>query len=131
MRGGMNMNNDKMMLVYRFDFFKTNKLKEIAKKNKLPDIKVVTDEMTSMTVKDIIQGYRFEIVQEKIPNESAIVFNNFDDRELDTAISEIRKKLGQKIILAVVTQTSIEWAFKDLIEHLIEERDFFKKYRGK
>ncbi len=123
------MNNDKMMLVYGFDALKINKLKEVIRKSKLPALKIVTPEMTSMSLKAIIEGYKFEIVQGNLPKERAIIFNNLEDKELDTAVFEIRKNVDSKAILAAVTPTSIEWVFKDLIEHLVEEREMFEKYR--
>lgn len=125
------MDNNKMMLVYGFDALKINMLKEVLTQNNLSDMKIVSGEMTSMTLKEIIDGFRFEIFEKDQTKESAVVFNNFDDKELDLAISEIRKKISGKVILAVVTPTTLDWTFKHLIEHLIEERDWFEKYKVK
>ena len=54
-----------------------------------------------------------------------ILFNNYEDNKLQKSIKEIRKFVKGGI-LAVVTETSREWSFEYLINHLIEEREWFK-----
>ncbi|SHE40274.1 DUF3783 domain-containing protein [Clostridium fallax] len=85
----------------------------------------ITDEMTNMKLEAILDGYKFETVNENIPKEKVIIFNNLSDEELKDIIKIIRAVIPG-VILAVVTPTSAKWAFKDLLEHLVEERNWYK-----
>ncbi|SQC00864.1 DUF3783 domain-containing protein [Clostridium tetanomorphum] len=83
--------------------------------------------MANMTLKDILNGLNLQIFDNVcVPEDKVILFNNFSDKELESAIQLIRSEFNKVPILAVVTPTSIEWTFKNLIEHLIEEREWFK-----
>lgn len=86
----------------------------------------VSNEMTEMKISDILDGFRFETVTNNIANETVILFNSFSDEEIKLIMSDIRKRLKGGIF-AVVTPTSIEWKFNYLVEHLIEEREWYLK----
>lgn len=86
---------------------------------------IISEEMANMKLKDIIDGYKFESNHKELPEEKVIIFNNFTDEELKGMIKMIRA-IAPSSILAVVTPTSIEWSFKYLVEHLIEEREWYK-----
>ena len=54
-----------------------------------------------------------------------------DAPEIKSAISEIRKRFKGGIF-AAVTPTSIQWKFSYLVEHLIEEREWYlNKQKGR
>ena len=89
----------------------------------------ISDEMTSMKVKDILDGFRFEVVSDKSFPEKVVVFSNFPDEELQMLVS-VSKLIIENPIMAVVTETSKEWQFKYLVEHLIEERDWYRGMQG-
>lgn len=116
------LNNDKLILAYGLE----EKDLEVFKMSNLK-YKQITTEMCNMKLKDIISGAKFDIYDKKIPNEKVVLFNNFSDEELDKAIKIIRATIGKNVILAVVTETSAEWSFAYLIDHLIEEREWYKK----
>ena len=86
----------------------------------------VSKEMTDMTVADILNGLRFQTVNANLSNETVILFNDFSDEEIKSAITSIRKRFKGGIF-ATVTPTSIEWKFSYLVEHLIEEREWYLK----
>lgn len=86
---------------------------------------IISKEMANMKLKEIIDGYKFESYDKELPEEKVIVFNNFTDEELQGMIKVVRA-IAPSSILAVVTPTSIDWTFKDLVEHLIEEREWYK-----
>lgn len=114
--------NDKCILVYGLEE------KEIEKiKNRRIRYKVVTEEKGRMQIKDILA---LKTVEEnhyaKLPKEEkAIIFNGYSDKDLRNEIKFLRSFISGGV-LAVVTELSKEWTFKYLIEHLIEERDFYK-----
>jgi hypothetical protein len=62
-----------------------------------------------------------------ILDEKFIIFDGLDKSEISEFI-EGYKKLGlPSPIFAMVTEHSINWKLKDLLEHLVEEREEFKK----
>lgn len=115
------LDNDKCILVYNVPEREVDILKEQGFKliNILP-------EMVEMTIKDILSGLRFETVNSNSRKESVILFNNFPDEELKESIGKIRQKIKGGI-LATVTETSVNWKFNYLVEHLIEEREWYLK----
>lgn len=119
------MNNNKIMLIFGFDSDEKEKLDKVILNNKIPGYKIISNEMTKMKIGDILSGLKFEIYNKSLPKEKVVLFNNFNDNEINTAIKSL-KTIDSKIIMAVVTPTSIEWTFDYLIEHLIEEREWYK-----
>ncbi|WP_040214267.1 DUF3783 domain-containing protein [Clostridium polynesiense] len=118
------LDNNKMMLAYGLS---SEELESLKMTNF--QVKEITTEMASMKIGQIIEGLKFEIHDKKIPQEKVVLFNNFPDEELDKAIKSVRASIGREGILAVVTPTSANWTFDYLIEHLIEEREWFKQNR--
>lgn len=120
------LDNNKCILVYNVP---TLELAHLRKTN----LKIVeiSKDMTDMTVKDIINGLKFETLKDEKLKEKVILLNNFSDKELHQIIKNIR--LGVKGgILAVVTPTSIKWTFDYLVKHLIEEREWhLKQQKGR
>jgi hypothetical protein len=122
------LDNNKMMLLYGFDSDEKNILSTIVEKNELPSLRVMEKGMSQMKVRDIIEGFKFEVLEKEMPEAKVILFNNFTDDELEKAIKAIRYELAEQPILAVVTPTSIEWTLEALISHLIEEREWFRTH---
>lgn len=119
-----------MMLIYGFNAEEKDTLDNIIKKTKLPSCKVIDKSMTKMTVNNILEGLRLGIDNITLPDEKVILFNNLSDYELDVAINQIRDNMDPMPILAAVTPMSINWEFDRLLNHLIEERDWFRKHQG-
>ena len=59
----------------------------------------------------------------------AIVLNAVSDSELNQFIKQFRTIGVERPLFAVVTETSINWKFHDLIDDLIEEKKMFDKMR--
>lgn len=113
------LDNDKCILAYNFSEFELGILK-------LGDVKVIeiSPEMLEMTIKDILGGLKFKTFNPNPIKEKTLLFNNFTDEELHQKIKQIRQKVKGGL-LAVVTPTTMEWKFNYLIEHLIEEKEWF------
>ena len=82
-----------------------------------------------MKVKDILEGLKFEVVSNKNFDEKVVIFSNFPDEELQMMVS-IAKVITENPIMAVVTETSKEWQFNYLVEHLLEEREWYRSMQG-
>lgn len=89
-------------------------------------VKEVTNENASMRIVDILCEESKENTYAELPvNEKALIFNGYNDKELRNTIKFIRTFI-EGGVLAVVTEQSSQWTFKDLMEHLIEEREWYK-----
>ena len=73
----------------------------------------------------------FQATGHKVINISneVVIFSNFPDEELQMMVS-IAKVITENPIMAVVTETSKEWQFNYLVEHLIEEREWYRSMQG-
>ncbi len=115
------LDNNKCILAYNVPEREINILKEEGFK-----IILISSEMTEMTIRDILNGLKFETFNANLRKESVILFNNFSDEELRETIRSIRQNIKGGI-LATVTPVSIEWKFNYLVEHLVEEREWYLK----
>ncbi|KGK89259.1 hypothetical protein DP68_04695 [Clostridium sp. HMP27] len=125
------LENDKMILIYGLNEQESNAFKKIASEYNLPKHKIIKNDMGKMTIRDILDGLNLEVFNVDLPEEKIILFNNFTDEQLKYTINLIRETFDFSPILAVITPTSIEWTFENLLEHLIEEREWFKKQKNK
>lgn len=116
------MLSNKLILAYGLE----DKELETFNMSKLP-YRRITTETADLKIKDIIAGVEGRPSDKKIPNEKVILFNDFSDEELEKVIKIIRATMGKAPILAVVTETSAQWSFNYLLEHLMEEREWYKK----
>lgn len=113
------LSNNKCILVY-------NTPEEEVKVLKNEGFKIieVSEEMGEMIVSDILKGLKFETINNNIPKETVILFNDFSDNEISLIIKGIRQRFKGGIF-ATVTPSSIEWKFSYLVKHLIEEREWY------
>lgn len=113
------LDNNKCVLTYRIPQKELNTLQ-------IEELKIIeiSPEIVEMKIIDILEGFRFPTFNPYPIREKVILFNNFSDRELKSTIKDIRKNTKDGL-LAVVTPTSIEWKFNDLVKHLVEEKEWF------
>lgn len=114
------LQNDKCILTYGL----SDEELELLKKKSIKIIEI-NDEMSEMTIKDIIYGLRIFKYNNKLPKEKAILFNSYDDDEIKETIKSVRE-IVKGGVLAVVTPNSVDWTFEYLLSHLIEEREWFR-----
>lgn len=88
----------------------------------------IQPEMCEMSVKEVLDGLRFKIINNDPIKEKAIIYNNFPESELKKAIALTRSRIKGGV-LAMVTPNSINWTFNYLINHLIEEREWHLRNR--
>ena len=114
------------ILVYGLDVMEIMKLQQAKVK-----IIRITNEMGKMKVKDIIDESAEKASGDNLPtNEKVIVFHNVPGVHLDMVMSLTKRVLKKKPILATTTETSMEWDFEYLVEHLMEEREWHKTNKG-
>ncbi|WP_026881796.1 DUF3783 domain-containing protein [Clostridium akagii] len=123
----MGLNNDKLILIYGFNQEEIVKIGEIILNNDFEKFKVIDNSMATMKIGDIIQGLEIPTLGKTIPDQKVILFNNLEDEQLQKTLVTLKEKIGNDTIFAVVTQTSIEWTFDGLLEHLMEEKKWASK----
>ena len=119
--------NDKLILIYGFNQEEIVQIGEIILDNDFEKFKVIDSSMATMKIADIIEGFEIPTVSKVIQNQKVILFNNLEDEQLQKTLTTLKKKIDSSTIFAVVTQTSIEWTFEGLLEHLTEERKWDSK----
>lgn len=124
----MLLENNKTILIFGFDEEEKQIMHDLVEKNHIPNYKVIEEPMGKMKIKDILEGLKLDVYNCNLPKEKVILFNNLNDEELDRSIKTLRSNLNSKPVLAVITETSVNWTFEDLLEHLVEEREWFKKH---
>lgn len=126
----MSLSNDRAMLIYGLGLEEKEILNGIMDKFKLPQYKTINKYMADMKIKDIVAGLKFETYTGTLNEEKTILFNNFSDADINKTIKAIRESIKESIIMAVITPTSANWTFKYLLEHLIEEREWFRTHKS-
>lgn len=120
----------KSIIVFGFNDVEKSKLKAIANKYRSETI-IIENNMMNLKMEEIVHGLKLnksvmEGKKENLINEKVILFNDFKEEDLNKIIGDIRVCKDLNCILAVVTPTSINWTFEYLVNHLIEEREWFK-----
>lgn len=123
----MGLNNDKLILIYGFNQEEIVEIGEIILDNNFEKFKVIDSSMATMKIGDIIEGFEIPTVSKVISHQKVILFNNLEDEQLKKTLVTLKKKIDSSTIFAVVTQTSIEWTFDGLLEHLTEEKKWASK----
>ena len=123
----MGLSNDKLILIYGFNQEEIVQIGEIILDNDFEKFKVIDSSMATMKIADIIEGFKIPTVSKAISSQKVILFNNLEDEQLQKTLITLKKNIDSSTIFAVVTQTSIEWTFDGLLEHLTEERKWDSK----
>lgn len=124
----MVLDNKNMILYYNLNPNYQQIIKALAMENGVKRIKEINSQMGDMTIRDIIEGQEFFTVNISLPKESLVLFNNISDEGLNSIIKGIKNNFKEMPIMAVVTETTLGWTFEYLIEHLIEEREWYKNH---
>lgn len=120
------LGNTKCILAYGLDVVELMKLQQAKVK-----IIRVTPENGKTKVKDLIAGTSEVVASTELPNnEKVVVFNNLSGMQMELVMSLTKRVLKKKPIHATVTETSADWTFDYLVEHLMEERDWHKTNKG-
>jgi hypothetical protein len=117
------LQNNKVALIYGLTEEELKNVSEVLYNN----YKTIETSMGKMKIRDMLNGVKLEVYNCKLPSEKLVLFNNFEDNELKNAIRTIKTIIHPAPIFAIVTNTSIDWTFEYLVEHLIEEREWYRK----
>ena len=127
----MSLQSNKAIILYGFDKNDEKIIKDIGREFNVSNFKIIKNHMTEMKIKDILSGNSGEQLKKQdnvyFLNEKVILFNDLTDKQINGIMRELKIKIESTPILAVVTETSVNWSFKYLLNHLLQERAWFKK----
>lgn len=83
------------------------------------------------TLNHLIHEKELQVDDSKFHNEKAIVLNAISDFELNSFLTNFKNLGIKRPLFAVVTETSINWTFYDLLSDLMEERQKFIELHNK
>ncbi|KOF56171.1 MULTISPECIES: DUF3783 domain-containing protein [Clostridium] len=119
------MENNSKILIYGYTEEEIQKIKDLLHKNRMPDLLVINKNMSQMKICDILKGLEILTYDVKLPDEKLVLFNNVPDKKIDKGIQIIKDISDKRPIFAQVTPVSQNWSLKYLIEHMIEERQWY------
>ena len=83
--------------------------------------------MGKYTLENMLSEEKLEDSEANFLEEKVVIFNGFLGVYLQQAVKKVREVLGSEPILASTTPNSIKMTLHELIDHLIKEREFYKK----
>lgn len=123
----LNMLKERFLIVYGLEEVELEKLnlrfKNLCKK----DAVTVKETMANYTLGNIIGDEVVEVEEKTLPKEKVVIFNGFQGVFLQQAVKMVRDILGNKPILASTTPNSVKMTLDELLNHLMAEREFYKK----
>lgn len=100
---------------------------DIVKASGIDEYIVIDENRGKMRIKRIISDVLDNQVEMSEKEQQVVLFQGTSQYELQLFISNLRTKIGGTPYIAMVTKTSKEWIFNDLILELIDERNSLKK----
>lgn len=109
------------MMVYHFSPKEMQAIQSVARLTGIKDIIILEANQVETTIEDILEN-KITIGNDTNVNEKAIVFNNIPSGKVNVFIEGLKKMRMARPLIAVVTEHSIHWSFKELIMNLSQER---------
>ena len=100
-------------LLFNFNNKDLMSIKSIFRLIGISDIIILKNENLNTVIKDILEDNLLNDSEDKI-NSRAIIFNNIESRKASAVSDNLKRLKVQKPLLAVVTETSINWELKKL-----------------
>ncbi|MGH4051801.1 MAG: DUF3783 domain-containing protein [Clostridium sp.] len=123
----MKVINEKIILAYGLTRVEQDKLNSLLSTQNILPCKVIEKDMGNFTIKEMLQNIESSKDKIELPDEKLLLFSSYEDKELYALIDSIRSIKSSETILAAVTPTSVNWTVSYLFEHLIEEREAYRK----
>lgn len=117
------------MMIYHFSPKEMQAIRSVARLTGVKDIISIEANQLETYVKDILEN-NMHIGEDLGVNEKAIVFNNMPSSKVSLFIDGLKKMRVARPLIAVVTEQSINWTFKELVENLSKERAALRSGNG-
>lgn len=112
-------------MLYNFNAKELTMLKNICGLIGIKEKIILTPKNGNTIVKDILNNNLDETCENGL-NNKAVIFNNIDHSKIHAFIDSLKRFRMQLPLIAVVTETSINWDVNTLIKNLVDEREALK-----
>lgn len=120
------MNGAPRLLVWNYTDEEKAALDRLLKDVEAPPAVTIAKDQGHLLVKEIVHTDK-HADEEFECDEKIVLFYNIPPKGMSLLIDLAKKRHLPYPIYAAVTEHSIEWPFSELAEHLIEEREEFRK----
>jgi hypothetical protein len=110
------------LLVYGFDEAQQAVLKTLIAQVGIEELLPVTPGGTGVVIRDLVADHPENSPLEPLPQNPVAVFHAVSDSELNHFLNVFRSAGLPRPLFAVVTPTSRNWRFGDLVSELMQER---------
>ncbi len=111
-----------MLLLIGFESEEIEKIKGI-----FEDVITVSKDMEDVKLREIIEQ-RKEGSGEILGQQRIVIMHDIPKEKIGSTIKGIRSIIGEHIIFATSTPTSLQWKIADLVEELLEEDRYFRSH---
>ncbi|MCB2294913.1 DUF3783 domain-containing protein [Clostridium algoriphilum] len=125
----MNIINEKLILAYGLTNIEEKELNSLLSIQNILPCKVIKNNMGDFTIKEILSNIEGKESNIELPHEKLLLFNGYSDKRLYDLIDSLKQIKSADTILAAVTPTSIKWTISYLMQHLIGEREAYRKMK--
>jgi len=115
-----------MLLLIGFPEDEVEKLEK-----KYDDIIPVSAQMENKMLEEIIKERKIEENYQVLGEQRMVIMHDVPRENLSKIMRDIREEIGQHIIFATSTPTSLKWKISDLMKELIEEDMYFRGQKTK
>jgi len=116
------MSNEPGILVWNYTLEEKKKLDLLLEEIGAPSAMTIESSQGHLTLREIIHA-NTRSDRELASQEKVILFYNIPQKGVFFLINRFKETDLPRPMYAVVTEHSIEWPFRDLLEHLVSERD--------
>lgn len=109
------------MMLYHFTPAELKQIQSVARLTGLKDQILLSTKHSEVQIRDILDNKLSESDVECL-KEKAIIFNNTPSTRMNAFIEGLKKMRIQRPLIAVVTETSIDWTLSELLMNLVQER---------
>lgn len=120
-----NSSENACAILYNFNNKELTMLKNICGLIGIKEKIILTPKNGNSLVKDVLEGKLDDKCENGLINK-AVVFNNVDHSKIHSFIDSLKKFRIPTPLIAVVTETSLNWDINTLVGNLLEEREALK-----
>lgn len=121
----INVEDRSFVILYNFNPKETTMIKNICNMYGIKDQVILTTKNADSVVKDIIINKIDESCDNGLSNKS-IIFNNISHIKISAIIDSFKKFRLQRPLVAMTTESNLNWDLNTLISNLVEERNAMK-----
>lgn len=111
------------LILYGFNTKEIMQIKNIARVIGIKEIIEANKNKGNATLRNLLEDEEVLGELEDMPKEKAILFNSLPPQKVNAVIDTLKKYRMAKPLYAVVTEHSIDWTLKKVLDNLKEERD--------